>query len=109
MKKLMFAAVIAAMSAATFAADEAAKPAAEAAKPAAEAARPARPKFDRSKFEARMKERQAERKAKMVETLKKYGLDDEKASACADELLKPVRPERPARPPRQQAPTPAGD
>ena len=65
------------------------------------------PRFDRAKFEERMKQRQAERKNAMIAILKKYGLDDEKAAACADELTKaqrPQRPERHERMPRPQRP-----
>lgn len=103
MKKLMFAAAVAAMSCGVFA--EEAKTEAPAEKPAAvENARRARPQFDKAKFEERMKQRQAERKAAVVEILKKYGLDDEKAAACADELQKVGRP---VRPPRPQRPRPA--
>ena len=75
-----------------------------------------RRQFDRAKFQERMKKMQAERKEKMTEVLKKYGLDDAKASECADELMKLAGPRGPMgpraahgqRPPRPAAgPRPA--
>ena len=104
MKKLMFAAAIAAMTFGLTA--EEAKPEATAPAPAAaeaKPAKPARPQFDRAKFEERMKERKAAVKARAVEVLKKYGLDDAKADACYEELqqaLRPPRPDRVKRPPK---------
>lgn len=108
MKKLMITVMLLAASAVCFAeeANTHATPKAEAPKveaPKVAAPRAVRPKFDRAKFEERMKARKAEREAKVIEVLKKYGLDDEKAKACADELSK-LRQRPPRMPARPQAP-----
>ena len=108
MKKLMFAAAIAAMTFGLTA--EEAKPEATAPAPAAaeaKPAKPARPQFDRAKFEERMKERKAAQKAKIVEILKNYGMAEEKAGECAEEIMQAGRPQRPQRPPKApKAPKP---
>ena len=111
MKKLIAAAAFAAMAGGVFADGAApakadasggnAAPAAEAAKNgpnAAAAKRPARPAFDRAKFEARMKERQAERRAKVAELLKGAGVAEDKIPALTEEIEKAFSP----RPPRSR-------
>lgn len=99
MKKLICAMLIACSM--MVVADEAAKPEAEATAPAAETVKKAprrqmteeqRAKM-RERFEQRIAERKAAVKAKMVEVIKKYGLDDEKAKALADELETAIRPQ----------------
>lgn len=105
MKKLMIAVAVAAMAGGVFA-DKAAEPAkaeapakVEAAAPKGAAAkRPARPVFDRAKFEARMKERQAERRAKVAELLKGAGVAEDKIPALTEEIEKAFSP----RPPRSR-------
>ena len=120
MKKLMAMAALAALSAGAFA--EAAAPAPAAAEqkvPAAAAAAPAagarpearrRPMFDRAQFEARMRERQAERRAKVVELLKGAGVPEDKAPALAEEIdgVYSRRAARPQRPPRMHGKGPEG-
>lgn len=103
MKKLIIGA---AMIAAVFCvqAEEAAPAAAAPVAPekpaaAAPAAKPVRPKLDRAQIEERMKARRAEHKQKIVEVLKKYGLVDEQAQACAEDILNIGR--RQPRMPRQ--------
>lgn len=121
MKKLIAAAAFAAMAGGVFADGAApakadasggnAAPAAEAAKngPAA-AKRPARPAFDRAKFEARMKERQAERRAKVEELLKSAGVAADKVKALAEEIEKAytARPQRNRRGAKAGAPNRRG-
>ena len=98
MKRLMIAAVLAAMAGGAWAAEKAPADAAPAkAEARAEAKRPARPAFDRAKFEARMKQRQAERRATVVEILKAGGVAEGKVQALADEIDK-VYSARPPRP-----------
>ena len=90
MRKLMMAMVVAAMAGGVFADGEAA-PAAKADAPAkAEAAprRSPRPAFNREQFMARMKERQAERRAKVAELLKSAGVAEDKVQPLVDELEK---------------------
>ena len=107
MRKLMMAIAVAAMAGGVFADGEAA-PAAKAASAAkaeapakAEAAsrRPARPAFNREQFMARMKERQAERRAKVAELLKSAGVAEDKVQPLVDELEKVFSPrsQRPRR------------
>ena len=104
MKKLLIATLM--LGAAFAAVAEEAAPAAPA--PAAAEAAPAKKapaKLDRAKLEARMKARLAERVGRTVEVLKKYGLDDEKAKACAEELVQTMmRPPRPAKKPAGKKP-----
>ena len=99
MKRLMMAVAVAAMAGGVFA-DKAAEPAkadapakveAAASKDAA-AKRPARQVFDRAKFEARMKERQAERRAKVAELLKGAGVAEDKIPALTEEIEKAFSP-----------------
>ena len=118
MKKLMIVAALVALSAGAFA-DEAApaggqkapEPAAAVAPAPGAAARPeARrrpPQFDRAKFEARMRERQAERRAKVVALLEGAGVPADKAPALAEEI-EGVYGRRMARPPRMQGKGPEG-
>ena len=114
MKKLICAAVVA--SSMFVMAEEAAKT--ESAPVAAEAAKqaPKRPQLTeeqraqmREKFAQRRAEMKAEMDKKMVEVIKKYGLDDEKANALWKDLqeamkngrrnmMRPPRPPRPAKP-----------
>lgn len=123
MKKLIAAAAFAAMAGGVFADGAApakadasggnAAPAAEAAKNgpnAAAAKRPARPAFDRAKFEARMKERQAERRAKVEELLKSAGVAADKVKALAEEIEKAytARPQRNRRGAKAGAPNRRG-
>ena len=97
MKRLILAAVLAAMAGGVVA-DE---PAPEKAAPAKVAEkRPARPAFDRAKFEARIRERQAERRAKVAEVLKAAGIEESKVKGLVDEIDK-VYSARPPRPPRR--------
>ncbi len=98
MKRLVIAAALAALSAGAFA-DEpaAAAPATEAVK--ATQAAPGRPPFDREKYEARMRERQEARRAKVVEILSAAGVEAEKAQTLSKEIDK-VYMSRPPRPPR---------
>ena len=97
MRKLMMAIAVAAMAGGVFADGEAA-PAAKADAPAkAEAAsrrpaRSARPAFNREQFVARMKERQAERRAKVAELLKSAGVAEDKVQPLVDELEKVFSP-----------------
>lgn len=101
MKKLMIAVAVAAMAGGVFA-DKAAEPAkAEAPAKVEAAAAPKaarRPVFDRAKFEARMKERQAERRAKVAELLKSAGVAEDKIPALTEEIEKAFSP----RPPRSR-------
>ena len=102
MKRLILAAALAAMAGGVVA-DEAAPAKAEPAKTeakAADAKRPARPVFDRAKFEARIRERQAERRAKVAELLKSAGIEEAKVKGLAEEIDK-VYSARPPRPPRR--------
>ncbi|MBO7684217.1 MAG: hypothetical protein J6T51_05790, partial [Kiritimatiellae bacterium] len=50
------------------------------------------PQFDRAKFEARMKERQAERRAKVAELLKAAGVAEGKVQALTEEIEKAFAP-----------------
>ena len=113
MKKLMIAVAVAAMAGGVFA-DKAEAPAkVEAAAPKGAAARrPARPVFDRAKFEARMKERQAERRAKVAELLKGAGVAEDKIPSLTEEIETAFSPRPPssrragkAAGPQGQAPT----
>ena len=105
MKKLLFAAVLAAAASCSFAAEPAEAPAAPAApaKTVEKAERPARPRpaFDRAKFEERMRQRKAERDAKVIEAIKAAGITDEaKAKELAEQIEKIyARPQRPHRMP----------
>ena len=105
MKKLLFAAAFAAVASGSFAADSAEAPAApaETAKivEKAEKAVRQRPAFDRSKFEERMRQRKAERDAKVIEAIKAAGITDEaKAKELAEQIEKIyTRPQRPHRMP----------
>ena len=89
-----------AASSAAVAADASAPKAVEAAKPVRQ-----RPAFNRAKFEDQLKQRRAERMAKVVEAVKAAGIADEaKAKELAESIDKiyarPMRPPRPPRPPR---------
>ena len=112
MKRLMMAVAVAAMAGGVFA-DKAAEPAKADAPAKVEAAkRPARPVFDRAKFEARMKERQAERRAKVAELLKSAGVAEDKVQPLTEEIekafsVRPPRPRRGARAGGPQNPAPA--
>ena len=101
MKKLMMAVAVAAMAGGVFA-DKAEAPAkAEAAPAKAEAAAPKaarRPSLNREQFMARMKERQAERRAKVAELLKGAGVAEDKIPALTEEIEKAFSP----RPPRSR-------
>ena len=119
MKKLMTMAALAALSAGAFADEAAPAPAAEQKTPAAAVAAPPagarpearrRPMFDRAQFEARMRERQAERRAKVVELLKGAGVPEDKAPALAEEIdgVYSRRAARPQRPPRMHGKGPEG-
>jgi len=115
MKKLVFAAVLA--SSMFVMADEAAKTEAAPAK-TVEATRAARPqltdeqraqmKARRDKFLAERKARMEEMKAKMLETIKKYVPEEEKAKALLAELEKLMpgmrRPMPGMRPPMNRTP-----
>ena len=119
MKKLICAAVVAGSMFAT--AEEAAKAeAAPAAPVAAEAVKeaPKRPQMTaeqraemRARFEKRRSEMRAEMDKKMVEVIKKYGLDDEKANALWKDLQETMkngrrnmmRPGRPMKKPADPA------
>ena len=121
MKKLMTVVALVALSAGAFA-DEAAPaegqkapvPAAAAAQaPGAEVRTEARrrpPTFDRAQFEARMKQRQAERRAKVVALLEGAGVPADKAPALAEEIegVYGRRMARPPRPPRAHGNGPEG-
>ena len=101
MKRLMIAAALLALSAGAFAEEATPAPAA----PAADAVKavqgkPGRPPFDRAKYEARMRERQEARRAKVAEILAAAGVDAEKAKTLALEIEK-VYASRPPRQPRQ--------
>ena len=98
MKKLICAAVVAGSM--FVMADEAAKPEAKAAPAAAEAVKeaPKRPQMTeeqraqmREKFAKRRAEMKAEMDTKMIEVIKKYGLDDEKANALWKDLQEAMR------------------
>ena len=110
MKKLIVAAVLAVSMVAV--ADEAAK--AEAKAPAAAAATVKAPAKltpeQRAELRAKRDKFIAERKAamaqKMIEVIKKYGLDDEKAKALANELQETLRPARRPRPNQKGAAAP---
>ena len=96
MKRLMMAMAVAAMAGGVFA-DKAEAPAkAEAAPAKAEAAAAPkaarRPALNREQFMARMKERQAERRAKVAELLKSAGVAEDKIPALTDELEKMFSP-----------------
>ena len=102
MKRLMMAMAVAAMAGGVFA-DKAEAPAkAEAAPAKAEAAAAPkaarRPAFNREQFMARMKERQAERRAKVAELLKGAGVAEDKIPALTEEIEKAFSP----RPPRSR-------
>ena len=56
--------------------------------------------FDREKFQARIRARQAERKAKVAELLKAAGVAEDKAKGLVEEIDK-VYSARPPRPPRR--------
>ena len=93
MKKLICAAIVAGSMFAM--AEEAAKPAAPAVAPAAEAvkAAPKRPQFTpeqrakmREQYEKRFAERKAKMEAQMLEVVKKYVPEEEKAKALIKEL-----------------------
>ena len=105
MKKLLFAAAFVAVACGSFAAESAAAPAApvEPAKAVekAEGAVRQRPAFDRAKFEERMRQRKAERDAKVLEAIKAAGITDEaKAKELAEQIEKLyARPQRPHRMP----------
>ena len=43
-------------------------------------------------------------KAKIVEILKNYGMAEEKAGECAEEIMQAGRPQRPQRPPKAPKP-----
>jgi len=106
MKKLLFAVLVAATAAVSFA--EEAAPAATAEK-APETQVAARPKPDRAQYEARRKEfeaRRQEMRAKRLvqvsEVLRKAGVEEAKVAALAEEIDKvyTMRRPRPTRPPR---------
>jgi len=119
MKKLMTVAALVALSTGAFA-DEAAPapadgqkapvPAAAAAPAPGAEARRRPPAFDRAQFEARMKQRQAERRAKVVALLEGAGVAADKAPALAEEIegVYGRRMARPPRPPRAQGNGPEG-
>ena len=94
MRKLMMAMAVAAMAGGVFADGEAATAAkAEApAKAEAVARRQARPAFNREQFMARMKERQAERRAKVAELLKGAGVAEDKIQPLVEEIEKAFSP-----------------
>ena len=95
MRKLMMAMAVAAMAGGVFADGEAASAAKAPDAPAraeASARRAARPAFNREQFMARMKERQAERRAKVAELLKSAGVAEDKIPALTDELEKMFSP-----------------
>ena len=95
MRKLMMAMAVAAMAGGVFADGEAASAAKASDAPAraeASARRAARPAFNREQFMARMKERQAERRAKVAELLKSAGVAEDKIPALTDELEKAFSP-----------------
>ena len=94
MRKLMMAMAVAAMAGGVFADGEAATAAkAEApAKAEAVARRQARPAFNREQFMARMKERQAERRAKVAELLKGAGVAEDKVQPLVEEIEKAFLP-----------------
>ena len=109
MKKLICAAVVAGSM--FVMAEEAAKT--EAAPVAAEAVNqaPKRPQMTaeqraemRAKFEKRRAEMKAEMDKKMVEVIKKYGLDDEKANALWKDLQEAMRNGRRSMMPRPGRP-----
>ena len=116
MNKLMTVAALVALSTGAFADEAAPAPAGGQKAPAAVAAAPApgaeaRPKalrrsptFDRTQLEARMRERQAERRAKVVALLKGAGVPADKAPALAEEIegVYVRRMSRPQRPTRMQ-------
>ena len=101
MKRLMMAVAVAAMAGGVFA-DKAAEPAkADAPAKAEAAAAPKaarRPALNREQFMARMKERQAERRAKVAELLKGAGVAEDKIPALTEEIEKAFSP----RPPRSR-------
>ena len=112
MKKLICAAVVAGSMFAL--AEEAAQPAAapvDAVKVAEKAPMPRRPQLtpeqrekmreQRAKF---MEERKAKMEASMIEVIKKYGLDDEKAKALLKDLQEAMKMGR--RMPRRPRPMP---
>ncbi len=111
MKKLMVSMMLVGAALCGIAQEKAATPAkAEATTAATAEAKPkkARPPFDRAKFEAQMKARMEQRKAKMTEILKKYGVAEDKVAACVEELMNVAkRPPRPPRPPKAKAPAAA--
>ena len=119
MKKLICAAVVAGSMFAM--AEEAAKAEVKAAPAAAEAvkAAPKRPQISeeqrekmreqREKLEKRMAERKAKMEAQILEVVKKYVPEEEKAKALVKELQETVMPGRrmPMRPPRPMKPAAA--
>ena len=112
MKKLICAAVVAGSMFAL--AEEAAQPAAapvDAVKVAEKAPMPKRPQLtpeQREKMRAQrakfMEERKAKMEASMIEVIKKYGLDDEKAKALLKDLQEAMKMGR--RMPRRPRPMP---
>ena len=95
MKRLMMAVAVAAMAGGVFAdtAEAPAKADAPAKAEAAAAPKAARrPAFNREQFMARMKERQAERRAKVAELLKSAGVAEDKVEPLVDELEKVFSP-----------------
>ena len=95
MRKLMMAMAVAAMAGGVFADGEAASAAKASDAPAraeASARRAARPAFNREQFMARMKERQAERRAKVAELLKGAGVAEDKVQPLVEEIEKAFSP-----------------
>ena len=119
MKKLICAAVVAGSM--FVVAEEAAKTEAKAAPAAAEAvkAAPKRPQISeeqrakmREQREKFMAERKAKMEAQMLEVVKKYVPEEEKAKALVKDLQEAMRPQRRLRPMAQKldaAPAPAAD
>lgn len=108
MKRLMFALLVAAASAVSFAQEAAPDAAAKTPVKAAEARVSPRPKFNREQFEARRKEMRAKRLEKIAEVLRNAGMDEAKAKTVAEEIEK-VYMMRGHRPMRPQSRKPAGE
>ena len=106
MKRLMIMAAAMALSAGTFAeepAQAAQKPAEAAATATPVAGEARRPSFDRARFEARMRERQAERRVKVAALLKGAGVPDDKVQSLTDEIDNIYSRPRPRRVPGKMA------
>lgn len=111
MKKLVISVAVLSVAAFACVAEEAAAPAPQPAQAAVQASQ--RPKFDRAKFEERMRQRRAEMRARVTEILRAAGVADEKkAEALAEEIdqvytARPQRPQRPEGPRGMRGPRPS--